>query len=226
MGESVRDVTERGTLCPPTSTFVSRKPTGAAAMAAPSNPGEVALASALPGKEDCEKNAAAVTPAIASLRPMVRVPALEHRTPSAPTTPLRPGRVLAAAATAPPIEDQARDWCGSGKPAEEENLAAKKDKNFWVRRAATKKALGAITLVALIANVVTSVVGLCDKVDDVLDKTVSALDEELCAASLLIIEDYNAGQRSQTLGSEIGISTPHSLGASLIYTGPPPSNIP
>jgi len=105
--------TERGTLCPPTSTFVSRKPTGAAAMAAPSNPGEVALASALPGKEDCEKNAAAVTPAIASLRPMVRVPALEHRTPSAPTTPLRPGRVLAAAATAPPIEDQARDWCGS-----------------------------------------------------------------------------------------------------------------
>ncbi|KAJ1489669.1 hypothetical protein T484DRAFT_1779471, partial [Baffinella frigidus] len=105
-----------------------------------------------------------------------------------------------------------------GKSAEEENLAAKKDKEFWVRRAMTKKALSAITLVALITNVVTSVVGLCDKVDDVRDvqfsfsdgctpwqKTVSALDKELCAASLLIIQDYNAGQRSQTLGSEIGI---------------------
>ncbi|KAJ1487644.1 hypothetical protein T484DRAFT_1786168, partial [Baffinella frigidus] len=52
----------------------------------------------------------------------------------------------------------------------EENLAAKKDKEFWVRRAVTKKALAAITLVALVANVVTSVVGLCDKVDAIFTK--------------------------------------------------------
>ena len=34
----------------------------------------------------------------------------------------------------------------------------------------TKKALSAITLVALITNVVTSVVGLCDKVDAIFTK--------------------------------------------------------
>jgi len=108
---NIGEITEKGTVSPPTRSVVSRKPTGVAAIVAPTNPFEASdlAAAAAPGREACDRNAAVVTPAIASLRPMIRGSGLEQRAPRAPTTPLRPGR----AAAPPPIEDQAEDWCGS-----------------------------------------------------------------------------------------------------------------